>query len=385
MTQINAAKRPAEIVRDYIEAEFLRPQAKPVSRLPTIQEFSNHLNVSSSTVRSVFKALAKEGRLDTIPGKGTFLVSSPTTEVPARQNCIGVNAPEGPPEGWWGAIFLGVTSEALKANMMVTALGSIRKADSAQLNARQAISRVDGVIAFPDLGHAHEIDKVCREVSLPLIHINPTHFHATSNFVSNDFFGFAYHLALAWRETGRRKILLMMGAPVNDSVSAAHVFSAFSLAFASCPDARVEVADGSLLAQSFSGVSLEMGRFLMKNHLDKHGVGGVDAVYAFGDLLAEGAIRELLQTGCFLPKDVSVVGGTGLDTAGASLGELVTMKQPMGKIGETAAEMLIWRIQHQSQDAPGIYLMPELGEGNSVRPEERKAFQRLLLQDKELT
>ncbi|MBE2202909.1 MAG: GntR family transcriptional regulator, partial [Chthoniobacterales bacterium] len=370
--------------REYIEAKFFHPHANPASRLPTIQEFSRHLKVSPSTVRSVFKVLAREGRLDAVPGRGTFLVHSSGADTPALHHCIGINAAEAPMEGWWGSIFLGVTGEALKENIMVTALGALRTADPSLTGVRKALDRVDGVIAFPDLGHAHEIDGICAENNLPVVHVNPTRFHATANFASNDYFGFAHHLALAWRGSGRRKIVLVMAAPVTESVSSAQTYSAFALAFASCPDARIEVLEDTRPAHRFSSVSMEMGRHLMKGHLEKQGPEEVDAVYCFGDLLAEGAMRELLQAGRSVPGDVSVVGGTGLKTVKHDSFHLVSMKQPMRTIGEAAAKMLIERIRNQSQDAPGIYLMPELGEGNTIRPEERAAFQRSLRQDREL-
>lgn len=385
MRPITASKRPAEIVREYIEAEFLdSPTLAASSRLPTIHEFSRHLGVSVSTVRSVFKTLSQEGRLETIPGKGTFLLSSPKEETPTGHNCIGVNAIEGSVDTWWGTIFLGITSEVTQTNRMVTALGTGAAGDSAPVDWHQILNRVDGMIAFPQAGNAHEIDKACAELNLPVVHVNPTVFHATANFVSNDYFGFAYRLALAWRETGRRKIVLVVGSPVTDSVSAAQAFSAFSLAYASCADARVQVIEGTPSEEQHFGTSFETGRVLMDDFLKANGPESVDAVYGFGDLLAEGAAHSLLNAGRSLPDDVSVVGGTGLKAVESGALHLVAMKQPMHKIGRMAARMVIWRIENHSHNVPGVYLMPELGEGSTIRTEERKAFRRLRTEDTEL-
>ena len=383
--QLSAAKRPAEIVRTYIESEFFHAQTEPNMRLPTIKEFSEHLNVSASTVRSVFKTLSDEGWLETVPGRGTFLVKQAAPAKPSKHHCIGINSVEMPAEGWWGAIFLGVTGAAFKSHMMVTALGAVRTTREGNPNVSSALDRVDGVIAFPDSGYGHEIDTICAERKLPVVHVNPSSFHATANFVSTDYFGFAYRLAEAWRETGRRRIVLVMGESLANSVSAAQTYSAFSLAFASCREASLTLLEGANSGKAFGTISAEMGQFLMEDHPRQHGPESVDAVYGFGDLLAQGAIKALEATGRKIPRDVSVIGGTGLDVVALNSGRLVSMKQPMKKIGESATKLLIWRIQNQGYHTPGVYLMPELGEGTSLRAEERQAFQRILKQDNALT
>lgn len=383
-SQLSAAKRPAEVVRTYIESEFFHSRAEPNTRLPTIKEFSEHLNVSASTVRSVFKSLSDEGWLETVPGRGTFLVRQTAADAPSAHRCIGINSVEMPAEGWWGAIFLGVTAAAFKAHMMVTALGAVRTARDGVPEIPSALERVDGVIAFPDSGHGHEIDTICKERKLPVVHINPSSFHATANFVSTDYFGFAYRLAQAWRETGRRRIVLVMGETLENSVSAAQTYSAFSLAFASCREAHLTLLEGANSGKAFDEISAEMGEFLMEDHLRRHGPDSADAVYGFGDLLAQGAIRALEAAGRRVPGDVSVVGGTGLNAVTRDAGHLVSMRQPMKKIGKSATKLLLWRIQNHAHDTPGVYLMPELGEGTTLRPEERRAFQRILKQDNAL-
>ncbi|MFZ4779210.1 MAG: substrate-binding domain-containing protein [Terrimicrobiaceae bacterium] len=379
MEQIISAKRPAEVVRNYIEVEFFGPDAKPDERLPTIHEFATHLGVSSSTVRSVLKIFVKKGMLTTIPGKGTFLKSEARNATRSLHNCLGINT-EAQLNGWAGAIFLGATNEALKANMMLTALDTVQMPNPGMKDIRKTLNRVDGVIAFPVVHHVREIDLICEEKNLPLVHINPPHFHHTSNFVSNDYFGSVYNLALAWREAGRRKVVLTFADPISKSVSASQIYSAFSLAYASCPEASLVVLDGECFEQdekSLSGSGRETGYRRMTQYLQKYN-GKVDAAYCFGDYLAEGVVQALSEASLSVPEDVSVVGGTGLDNIQLQSGHLVTLKQPLRLIGERAVQMLIWRIRNHSLNAPGVYLMPELSAGTTIRKEERTAFERLI-------
>lgn len=380
---LKAAKRPSEAMRAYVESGFLNAGDGQKIRLPTIKEFSQHLKISTTTARTVLKKLATEGLLEMIPGKGTFLLPQTESQRPTRFNCLGINMNQAVIEDWEGLIYLGATSQALKEGMSLTALTELREHNPLTMQA--ALLRVDALIAFPDRGHGHEMDRLCAENKIPVVHINPAGFKTTTNFVSNDFFEFCYHLGLAWIRAGRRKIVLLCAGALNESVSAAQTHAAFSLAAMTCREARLEFAGNQVYGESPpQNASRKMGYSLMKEFLEARGPGCVDAVYGFGDFLAEGGAQALLDAGYKIPEEVSVVGGTGLKPISLACGNLVTMRQPMREIGGAAATMAIARIRNHGADAPGRYLMPTLGEGATLRAEERKAFQNLLTQEKEL-
>src|ERR1051325_10419658 len=54
----------------------------------------------------------------------------------------------------------------------------------------------------------------------PVVHLNPASPTATENFVSPDYFGASRSLGQAWRETGRRRWLLLVYQSLKNSVSA---------------------------------------------------------------------------------------------------------------------------------------------------------------------
>lgn len=373
MTIITPNKRPSERVRDYIYTEYFRQNLPAGTRLPTIHEFAKRLQVSPSTVSTVVNALEKEGKLHLVPGRGTFLTEHSRGNQPVLHHCIGINVAMHPStDDWAGVILLGATNAALRANMMIMTLDTARMSHPGSRAIEQAISRVDGVIAFPHSSSDTEIREMCQKKNVPLIHINPTTFQATSNFVSADYFGFIYRLAFTWRETGRRRIILLMSGPMEHSISSSQIFSAFSLIFAKYPDVKITILEGD------SSGTRETGYRLLKSHLEKTSHCEIDAVYGFGDDLAVGAAQALLESGYKIPKDVSVVSGTGLPPEQVDSLKITSMCQPMQEIGETAVDLLLRHIQNQSRDASAIYLLPTLGEGNTLRHNERQMLKDLL-------
>ncbi len=79
------------------------------------------------------------------------------------------------------------------------------------------------------------------------------------------------------------------------------------------------------------------------------------ALFAFNDISAIGAIRALREAGLRVPDDVSVVGFDDIPSAGFQNPALTTVRQPLRKMGEIAAETLLRRIA-----SPGNARHPKL-------------------------
>jgi DNA-binding LacI/PurR family transcriptional regulator len=69
------------------------------------------------------------------------------------------------------------------------------------------------------------------------------------------------------------------------------------------------------------------------------------AIFAFNDISAMGAIRALRESGLRVPEDVSVVGFDDIQSAAYQNPGLTTVRQPLRKMGATAAEILLRRIR----------------------------------------
>jgi LacI family transcriptional regulator len=86
------------------------------------------------------------------------------------------------------------------------------------------------------------------------------------------------------------------------------------------------------------------------------------AILAFNDISALGALSALRHSNLHVPEDVSVVGFDDIQSAAYSSPELTTVKQPLRKMGKTAAEVVLRLVGAPSAErrAKEIVVEPEL-------------------------
>lgn len=84
------------------------------------------------------------------------------------------------------------------------------------------------------------------------------------------------------------------------------------------------------------------------------------ALFAYNDLAAIGAVRALQEAGLRVPQDVSVVGFDDIQTAAFYTPSLTTVRQPLSKMGQIAAETLIRRIEGDETFPSSIAIEPSL-------------------------
>jgi DNA-binding LacI/PurR family transcriptional regulator len=84
------------------------------------------------------------------------------------------------------------------------------------------------------------------------------------------------------------------------------------------------------------------------------------ALFAFNDVSAIGAVRALLDHGLRVPQDVSVVGFDDIQNAAFQNPRLTTVRQPLRRMGELAAETLLQRINGAKSYPKVIAVEPEL-------------------------
>jgi LacI family transcriptional regulator len=86
------------------------------------------------------------------------------------------------------------------------------------------------------------------------------------------------------------------------------------------------------------------------------------ALFAFNDISAIGAMRAVREAGRRIPEDVSIVGFDDIQSAAFQQPGLTTVRQPLRRMGELAAEIVVRRIGDPKQTihAKQVRVEPEL-------------------------
>ena len=84
------------------------------------------------------------------------------------------------------------------------------------------------------------------------------------------------------------------------------------------------------------------------------------ALFAYNDISAIGAMRAFQEAGLRIPENVTVVGFDDIQSAAFNSPSLTTVRQPLGKMGEIAAETLIVRIESEGKYPDEIAIEPVL-------------------------
>ena len=96
--------------------------------------------------------------------------------------------------------------------------------------------------------------------------------------------------------------------------------------------------------------SIDSGYEMMKEVFDKlHLVG---AVFAGDDLIALGAIKKIEEIGYHMPDDISIVGFDDIYLSRFLKPPLTTVGQPVHKMGEIAAKLLLKRMNNYQDFTP---------------------------------
>ncbi|MBZ5687286.1 MAG: LacI family transcriptional regulator [Acidobacteriia bacterium] len=94
------------------------------------------------------------------------------------------------------------------------------------------------------------------------------------------------------------------------------------------------------------------------------------AIFAYNDISAIGAIRALQEHGLRVPQDISVLGFDDIPGAAFHSPSLTTVRQPLNRMGEVAAQTLLDRIEGKKEYPSEIAIEPELvvRESTAVAP-----------------
>jgi LacI family transcriptional regulator len=95
------------------------------------------------------------------------------------------------------------------------------------------------------------------------------------------------------------------------------------------------------------------------------------ALFCANDVMALGALQQLLLAGVAVPSEVAIVGYDDIDFAGAAAVPLTSVRQPRDRLGRTATELLIAETLHNGHEHQGVTFVPELMVRGSTRGKAR--------------
>ncbi|SIQ59192.1 transcriptional regulator, LacI family [Chryseobacterium sp. RU37D] len=151
-------------------------------------------------------------------------------------------------------------------------------------------------------------------------------------------------------KTGRKKIAHIMGpSTIRNVIERAGGYKRIM--------EKYSLYNPDLVVQT-EGMMFEDGKNAIKKLLDKKVE--FDSVFAFSDTLAIGAMNFLLDKGFKIPGDVSVASFSGTELSTIVHTQLTSVEQPLVKMGEKAAELILERIKDISTPAQTIVMDTDL-------------------------
>jgi DNA-binding LacI/PurR family transcriptional regulator len=250
-----------------------------------------------------------------------------------RSFTIGVMVPE-ISDGYASMVMSGIEDQLLQEGYLYFVASHRHKPDLIDEYPKLLLSRaVDGLIA---------VDTPCdRPLPVPVVAVSGhRHTEGVTNIVLNHeraAFVALEHLA----SLGHKRIAFIKGQAFSSD-------TAVRWRAIRAGAQRLGVSIDTTLVTQLEGddPSPDLGYHTTRRLLE----GGREftALFAFNDISAIGAIRALREAGRRVPEDVSVVGFDDIQSAGFQNPGLTTVKQPLRRMGELAAETILKRVEQRN-------------------------------------
>lgn len=320
----------------------------------TISSLAKYLKLSPAAVSMVLNSTPKAARF---PEKTRNRILAAAAKFNYRPNfvarslrkqqtfTIGVLVPE-VSEGYAALVLAGIEDYLLQAGYFYFVVSHRHKTHLLEQYPRLFMDRlVEGIIAVDT-------------TELPFIPQVPTAVvsgHRRMPGITNVVLDHRHAALLALEhllQLGHRRIAFIKGQPFSSDTETR---------WSSIRDAARKLGltiDSDLVTQlQVDSPTPEPGYDVTKSLLAKHR--HFTALFAFNDISAIGAIRALLDSGMRVPSDVSVIGFDDIQNAAFQNPRLTTIRQPLRRMGELAAETLLKRIRG-SEYHKVIAVEPEL-------------------------
>lgn len=338
-------------VREDLRRQIQTGQLPPGHRLVLEEALRQQYAVSGITVKRALRDLAQEGLLVRIKRKGTFV--SPRAAVGggvvSRAKTLSLIIPD-IEDLFISEIYRGVNEAARRAGYRVSIVSSDRQMDKEAENIRELGKRgEDGAVIFPNWGRANaeQVFELKRS-EFPFVLVNRYFRDIQTDYVIVDNCAGACEAVEHLARLGHRRIGCIGWVEctaVEDRLRGYRL----GLGRHGIPyDERLVRGILDVNRQRYARVEPASGGYQeMKKLLELPE--RPTAVFAVSDRLAAGAMRAVAEAGLSIPGDVALVGFDDLRYAEDL--DLTTVAQPAFETGQTAAQILVERLESRGVGA----------------------------------
>lgn len=267
-----------------------------------------------------------------------------------KSKTIGVLVPD-ITNPFFGTLLSGIEKILYRENF-VTILCNADSDDQRESAYLEELSRrgVDGFIIASSAISNEAINQNLRQKNRPFIVLDQKKAEGFSDAVLSDDFTGGKIAAQHLKDLGHQQVAVVLPKTATENIQTRLA------GFRSIYGTNLEVIDASL---SKIGGQAAVPKVLSSK---------VTGIFAINDEIAFGLYYGLKEAGKKIPDDYSIVGYDNIDMAAYVTPELTTVAQPVLKIGETAAQLLLERIAHSDKAWDEIMLPVQLKIRKSTAP-----------------
>lgn len=352
-------------LKQIIKEKILTGEWKTNQRIPSETELCSQYEISRGTVRQALMELVREGILYRKQGKGTFVRNpeeSPKTENANKGKTIGLVLPymrHGGPE-----IVLGIENMAHSRGYHL----NLSNTNSSLTEEKSRIewlmeSGIKGLIIYT-LQHRDDYESLAKtkEVHFPFVLIDRYVRDFEADYIVSDNFKGGYQATKHLINLGHKRIAFISNPALGYITSVSDRFSGYKRALEECNiefdptlvfiyQSKIGVKYPKLGEnRNFTEVKRNIAEALLSSPYPP------TAAFVIHDFLALELYEHCKQIGLKVGKDLAVVSFDDTEIATHLAVPLTSVRQSFYNMGETAAEILINKIEGRDEELKKVTL-----------------------------
>ena len=270
--------------------------------------------------------------------------------VTRKTKTIGVLVPDNV-DPFYAAVVQGIGDECRERGYGIFLWNTHDSANDELEYLRQARQkRADGMLIYPVQADTRYIEEL-KNTPVPFVFLNRHTEALDFDYVINDNVHGAYMAVKHLIDKGHRRITYVCAKPTASSGQERMYGCRKAVEEAGLPPNALEVV---VCDETIESCYWVVSQLISKKDRPT-------AMFLWDDRLAIGAIKAILEAGMHIPADIAIVGYDDIEISAYLYPPLTTVRQPTHQIGETAARILLDKLESETgSELRRIVLKPEL-------------------------